>query len=44
MIEERKGKYLRMISLDCNIKEVDGSKDVQGVFSQIKREIDAFLI
>lgn len=43
MVEERKGKYLRMVSIDDNIKQVDGSKDIRGVFSQIRKEIDAFL-
>ncbi len=43
MIEERRQKYERMLSFADNIKKIDGSKDIQGVFAQIKGEIDRFL-
>lgn len=44
LIEERRERYLRIAALDKNIKIIDGSKDVQGVFSQIKKELDNFLV
>lgn len=43
MIEERRQKYEKMLSFADNIKKIDGSGDIQGVFAQIKGEIDNFL-
>ncbi len=43
MIEERRLKYRKMLSINSNIREIDGSKDIKGVFSQLKKEVDLFL-
>jgi len=43
MIEERRQKYEKMLSFSDNIKRIDGSGDIQGVFAQIKGEIDRFM-
>lgn len=43
LVEERRKRYLRILSIGDNIKRIDGSKEVQGVFSEIKKELDDFL-
>lgn len=43
LIEERRKRYLRICHIGDNIKKIDGSRDIQGVFSQIKKELDDFL-
>jgi dTMP kinase len=43
MIEERREKYERIALIGDNIKKIDGSRDIEGVFAQIKGEIDKFL-
>jgi Ran GTPase-activating protein (RanGAP) involved in mRNA processing and transport len=34
---------MKLFSLGENIKKIDGSDDIKGVFKQIKKEIDDFL-
>jgi dTMP kinase len=43
MIEERMGKYLSMLSIGDNIKMIDGSQNIEAVYSQIKKEVDNLL-
>jgi dTMP kinase len=43
LTEERKERYMKLFSLGENIKKIDGSDDIKGVFKQIKKEIDDFL-